>query len=110
MISYPWISSVECGIPSECTIMDEIEESEKEKCICSEGTLYTRVSSAHGVTLKGILVNNDLWIIPFWKLQTLQYGELAKEFCFSENDLHSIKIFGAWKWTLLDLITEFSRS
>lgn len=41
--------------------MDEMEESEKEKCICSEGTLYTiRVSSAHGVTLKGILVSNDL--------------------------------------------------
>jgi len=37
-------------MPSEYTytIRVEREESEKGKCICSEGTLYTRVSSAHG--------------------------------------------------------------
>lgn len=33
-----------------------------------------------------------------------------REFCYNENDLHSIKIFGAWKWNLLDLITELSSS
>lgn len=47
-------------MPSECITMNEMEESERGKCICSEGTPYTKVSSAYGVTLKGILVKNDL--------------------------------------------------
>lgn len=47
-------------MPSECIIMDEMEKSKKGKCIFSEGILYARVNSAHGTTLKGILVKNDL--------------------------------------------------
>lgn len=45
-----------------------MEEAQKGKYICSEGTHYKRVNSTHWATLQGMPVNYDLLVIHLGEL------------------------------------------